>query len=102
MKALPFLALLLALVSWVLMALTGINTLSGHFDERTCQTACVQTYFFSAVATGGIGLLLALVALVRSDFRIVTYSALIVALPLCAVFAGLILIGNFGNALHSV
>jgi hypothetical protein len=49
--------------------------------------------FFSAVGAGGLGLLLGLLALRQPRWRPVTYLALALALPLCALLAGLILIG---------
>jgi hypothetical protein len=95
MKYAPIAALLLAILGWALTAVTTIHLLSGHFDERTCQTACVQAYFFSGVAAGVVSLILGLVGLTRPGGRVLTYLALLLAVPLCAVFAGLFLIGNF-------
>lgn len=95
MNLLPLLALLLTLTAWILTALTGINLLSGHFEERTCQTDCVRTYFFSGVATGIGGLVLSGLSLLRPQGRILSLAALTLALGLCAIFAVLFVIGNF-------
>ena len=95
MKFIPIIAVLLAVAGWVMTALMGINLLSGHFDERTCQTACVRGYFFAGIAAGGVALLLGLLGLVRPGRRALTLLALALALPLVGVMAGIILIGNF-------
>ena len=97
MKYAPIAALLLAILGWALTAVTTTNLLSGHFDERTCQTACVQALFFGGVAAGVISLILGVIGLTRSEGRALTYLALLLAVPLCGIFAGLILIGNFAG-----
>jgi hypothetical protein len=95
MKMLASVALILSLAGWVLTAMTGMNLLSGHFDERTCQTDCVQTFFYSAVALGMTGLLLSLLALIRSRGNVLSVLALLLALPLCGIFATLFIVGNY-------
>jgi hypothetical protein len=96
MRVMPFGALSLGIVGWVLLGLTFMNLGSGPLEERTCQTACLQTYFFSASAVSGAGLILGILGLTKPDFRSVTYLALILLVPLCCVIGSLILIGNFG------
>jgi hypothetical protein len=93
MKLSSLLALLLAGAGWVLLIAAGTNMLSGHFDTRSCQTACVSSLFWGAVAAGGLGLLLSLVGLAGQKGRGLALVSLVVALPLCAVFAGIIGIG---------
>jgi hypothetical protein len=88
-------ALLLTLAGWVLTALTTVNLLSGHFDDRTCQTACVQMLFFSGVAAGVSGLVVSGLALRRPEGRIISVLTLLLALALCAIFAVLFIAGNF-------
>jgi hypothetical protein len=100
MKLFSPLALLLSVGGWALLALVFINLLSGHLDQRTCGTDCVQTYFFAATGMGGVALLASLVALFSSGTRWLSVPALLLALPLCGVIAGLFLIGNYGNLLH--
>ena len=95
MRFIPLIALLLAVTGWVLTVLTGINALSGHFDERTCQTACMQGLFFGGIAAGLASVILGVFALTKPEGRVLTYLALALAVPLCGVFAALILIGNF-------
>ena len=95
MNLLPLSALLLTLTAWILTALTGMNLLSGHFEDRTCQTDCVRTYFFSGVATGVGGLVLSGLSLMHPQGRILGLTALALALGLCAIFAALFVIGNF-------
>jgi hypothetical protein len=95
MNVLALLALLVTLGGWVLTALTGMNLLSGHFDDRTCQTDCVQGLFFSAVAAGLGGLLLAAISFRRPQGRLLSILALLVALGLWALFGTLFIAGNF-------
>jgi len=96
MRVMPFGALSLGIVGWVLLGLTFMNLTGGPMEERTCQTTCLQTFFFSAAAAGGIGLILGILGLTKPDFRKVTYLALVLLVPLCGLIGGLILIGNFG------
>jgi hypothetical protein len=95
MNLLALFALVLTITGWVLTALTGMNLLSGYLDERTCQTDCVQMLFFSAVATGVSGLVLSGISLLRPYGRMLSVTALLMALALCAVFATLFIVGNF-------
>ena len=96
MRVMPFGALSLGIVGWVLLGLTFMNLTGGPMEERTCQTACLQTFFFSATAASGIGLILGILGLTKPIFRIVTYLALFLLVPLSSVIGGLILIGNLG------
>ena len=95
-KAIPLLALLLALGGWVLLVLTFANVLSGPLEDRICQTSCVQTYFFAGIAAGGIAFALGFIAMLRAETRTLPgYASLALAVPLCGVFGALIVIGNF-------
>ncbi len=94
MNVFSLLALLLTIAGWVLTLITGVTLLSGPYEERICHTACVQVIFFSGVAAGAVGLLLGLVSLLRSSTRKFSYLVLALAIPLCAIFAMLILIGS--------
>jgi hypothetical protein len=101
MKAAPLLGLVLTLGGWILLVATGTNVLSGPFEGRTCQSDCVQTLFYAAVAVGFSGLIVAAIAALRKQTRgLIAYGALLLALALCAIFAALILIGNFGHLVH--
>jgi hypothetical protein len=88
-------ALLLTVAGWVLTILTAMNLLSGQFDDRTCQTGCVQILFFSGVAAGVAGLVLSAIGLRRPEGRMMSVAALLLALVLCAIFAVLFIAGNF-------
>ena len=87
-------ALLLTLAGWVLTAMSAAAMLSGPYDGRTCQTECVQTLFFSGMATGILGLVLGIVGLRLASGRRLSQVVLWLAGPLCAIFAALFLIGN--------
>ncbi len=99
MNLLAYLALLTSTAGWVLISLTTINLLSGHFDDRTCLTDCVQTYFYYGLAAGLGGLLLSIVALFRSEGRVISLFSLMFVLPLCAIYATLFLVGTQGALL---
>ncbi|NEV61907.1 hypothetical protein [Thiorhodococcus minor] len=93
MKALSLPSLTLGVTGWGLTVAVTMVMLSGPFETRTCHTSCVQTLFFSAVAAGVVGLILAVVAFGRADRGRLEALALLVSGPLCAVFAALIFIG---------
>lgn len=88
-------ALLLALAAWALFGTTGVNLLSGYMEERTCQTGCVKTLFFAAVAAGLGGLILSIIALFRPSGRVVSVIALLLSLAICSVAGFLYVAGNF-------
>lgn len=96
MHLLASFALLLTIAGWVLAGLTGMHLLSGYLEERTCQTDCVKSLFYSSVATGIGGLILSATAFFRSDGRILSITALVLSAALCTVFATLVIIGNLG------
>ena len=88
------LALLLSLASWAFLGLTFSNLLSGYFEDRTCLTDCVKTYYFASMGLGFVGTLLAGFAWLRAGFTSLLFLALVViALPF-AVAAGIFTVGN--------
>ncbi len=93
MKLTTLLALVLAVAGWALLIAAGTNMLSGHFDTRSCQTACVSSLFWGGAAASGLGLLLSLIGLAAQKGRGLAALAVVVALPLCGVFAGIVAIG---------
>lgn len=90
----PLLGLLATTAGWILMGLTGANTLSGTFEDRTCLTDCVRTYFFYSTAAGFAGLTFGLFALRNRRSRKLGYISLGLALPLCAIIGTLFIAGN--------
>lgn len=95
MNLLALFAFLITVAGWILTGFTGMNLLSGDFDDRTCQTDCVQSLFFAAVASGFTGLTLSIIALFRPAGRILSVLSLLLALALCSVFGALYVAGNF-------
>ena len=87
MKMTATLGIVSALAAWTLTVLMTMNLLSGHFETRTCQTECVQFYFFAAVAAGFAALVTGLVSASSPRTRVIGISALVLAIPLCAIFA---------------
>lgn len=100
MNILITLALLLSLASWAFLGLTFSNLLSGYFEDRTCLTDCVKTYYFASMGLGFVGTLLAGFAWLRSGFTGLLFLALVViALPF-AVAAGISIVGILGTMPH--
>ena len=94
MRTIALLSPLLSLGGWILAALAATHMLSGYMDERTCQTGCVQVLFFSALGVGLVALVLGLMSVFRAQTRIPGGLALLLALPLCGVLGGIVVIGN--------
>ena len=95
MNKIALYALFSVLVGWGLTSMTGMHLLSGSFDDRTCQTACVQGYFFAAVVFGIAGFGISLFALTRSSGRTLSTLALLASVPLCGLFGALYFMGNY-------
>ena len=94
------LAVLLSLASWGFLGLTFSNLLSGYFEDRTCLTDCVKTYYFAASGLGLAGTLLAAFAWLRAGFTGGLFLLLVVlALPF-AVAAGIFTVGTLGSMAH--
>lgn len=94
MNIISYAGLSAGLAGWVLLAQTFTNLLSGYLDDRTCQTACVQQLYYYAVAAGITGIVLSILSLGLSGARAINLIALIIALPLVAVFVALYVMGN--------
>ncbi|MBK1649404.1 hypothetical protein [Rhabdochromatium marinum] len=92
-------ALVLAVLGWVLTLFIGMTLLSGTaLAERACQTGCIQGLFFSGFAVGAVALLLAALALTKhTAARLLSGAALLLALPLFAVYAGIVVIGTLAS-----
>lgn len=93
MKYVAMLSPLLGISGWVLAGLAANHMLSGSLEERTCRTECVQALFFSALAIGVAALVLGLMSVLKSQNQIPGGLALLLALPLCAVLGGIVVIG---------
>jgi ABC-type Na+ efflux pump permease subunit len=99
-KIIIVLALLLSVGSWAFLGLTFTHLLSGYFEDRTCLTDCVKTYYFAAAGLGLAGISLAAVAWVRSGFtRWPFFSLIVTALPF-AIVAGIFIMGMLGSMPH--
>ena len=94
MRITSVLAILLALASLALLGLTFSNLLSGDLEARTCQTACVQTYYFAATGLGILSVLLAFTAIFRSGLTTGSFLTLIFSGFPVAVVAGIFAIGT--------
>ena len=89
-------ALVLAVAGWVLTVFIGNTLLSGiPIEDRACQTGCIQGLFFSGFAVGTIALILSGLSVTKpAAGRIASFAALALALPLFAIYAGIVVIGN--------
>lgn len=89
-------ALALAVIGWLMALYIGNVLLSGTtLAERSCQTSCIQTLFFSGFGVGALALILAGVAVSKAaSMRWLSYGGLVLALPLFAIYAGIVVIGN--------
>ena len=94
-KVTATLGIVSALAAWTLASLTVMHLLSGHFETRTCQTECVQSYFFAAMAAGFAALVTGLVSAFTPRTKMIGIFALLLAIPLCVIFS-VFLIGMVG------
>ena len=67
--------------------------LSGTFDTRTCQTACVQTLFWTAFALSVVGVAYGLFSLSGGEKRGVATTSVIASSILLIIFATTMVIG---------
>lgn len=95
MSKFAILALLAVLVGWVLTGMTSMHLLSGPFEQRTCQTACVQGYFFAAMVACFTGVAMSLLGMFKASGRKLSVAALVLSLPLCGLFGALFYSGNY-------
>lgn len=101
MKIAAPLALLFSAGAWYFAAMMGMNLLSGPFEERTCLTDCVQTYFYTAVGLCLAGLIVGLFAFFSSNNKLFGASGAVLALPLVGIFLAVFLIGNYSSLIFS-
>ena len=96
MKALSPISILLAVIAWGLMIMMGVNLLSGEaLADRTCDTSCVQTFFFSSLAVAGIAFIVSGLSIKGSGFNLLNILALLASLAICGIAVFLFIAGNF-------
>ncbi|MBK5967980.1 MULTISPECIES: hypothetical protein [Thiorhodovibrio] len=96
MKIAAPIAIVLALVGWGLTFFIGDTLLSGTaLEDRMCQTGCIKGLFFSGFGVGAVALVLSGLTLSkRAAGPILSVGALLLALPLFAIYAGIVVIGT--------
>ena len=96
MKIAAPIALVLAVVGWGLTFYIGDTLLSGTaLEERACQTGCIKGLFFTGFGVGAVALLLSGLTLTKQAAgRILSAGALLLAFPLFAIYAGIVVIGT--------
>lgn len=88
-------ALVLAVFGWALTLFITNTMLSGvPLAERSCQTECIRGLFFSTFSLAAITIALAVLALrPTARARIPGILALALAIPMFAIYAGIVVIG---------
>lgn len=96
MKIAAPIALVLAIFGWGLTFFIGDTLLSGTaLADRACQTGCIKGLFFTGFGVGALALLLSGLTLTKQAAgRVLGVGALMLALPLFAIYAGIVVIGN--------
>lgn len=96
MKALSPVSILLAVVAWGLMIMMGVNLLSGEtLAEKTCNTSCIQTYFFSSFAVAAVAFIAGGLAIKSAGINILNALGTLAAMALCGMVVFLFIAGNF-------
>ena len=85
-----------AVTSWLLAVFLVLQLLSGPFDERACQTACVNTVFWISFSIAGLGLIFSAGALFTGRSGWVHSLSMLALLGLFGIYLTTILIGTFG------
>ena len=85
-----------AVASWLLAVFLVVQLLSGTFDGRSCQTACVNTIFWISFAIAGLGLIFSAGALFAGKTGWLQSLSFLALLGLVGIYLTTILIGTFG------
>ncbi len=85
-----------AVTSWLLAVFLVVQLLSGPFDGRTCQTACVNTVFWISFTIAGLGLIFSAGALFSGKTGWLQSLSFLALLGLVGIYLTTILIGTFG------
>lgn len=85
-----------AVASWLLAAFLVMQLLSGTFDGRSCQTACVNTIFWISFGIAALGMIFSAGILFTGRSGWINNLALLAMLGLCGIYTTTILIGTFG------
>ena len=87
---------LCAIISWALAVFLTTQLLSGTFDQRTCQTACVSMVFWISFAIAIVGLIFSIGAVSIGKSNVIKTLSLLAVIVLCGIYTTVILIGTFG------
>lgn len=95
MKALSPVSILLAVVAWGLMIMMGVNLLSGEtLAEKTCNTGCIQTYFFSSFAMAAVAFIVGTLAIKGAGLNVLNTLGTLAAFAICGIVVFLFIAGN--------
>ena len=81
--------ILAAAASWILTIAVTYNLLGGTFDERSCQTGCVQTLATASFVVAVIGILFGH----RHPRHPVTLLALLAMIALAGIYLTVLFVG---------
>ena len=96
MRMNSWISLFSAVASWLLAAYLVVQLLSGTFDGRTCQTACVNTVFWVSFTIAGLGLIFSAGTLFSGKPGRVSILSSLALLGLCGIYTITIVIGTLG------
>jgi len=95
MKALSIVSILLAIIAWALIIMMGVNLLSGQaLADRTCDTACIKTFFFSGTGVAIVGVIVSGISMKSSGFNPLNILALLASLAICGIVGFLFIAGT--------
>lgn len=82
--------------SWLLAVFLVMQLLSGPFEGRSCQTACVNTVFWVSFAIAGLGLIFSAGSLFAGKTDWLQILSFLALLGLAGIYLTTMLIGTFG------
>ena len=85
-----------AVTSWLLAVFLVVQLLSGPFDGRSCQTACVNTVFWISFTIAALGLIFSAGAVFSGQTGRLHSLSLLALLGLFGIYLTTMLIGTFG------
>lgn len=95
MNALAPVSIILAIIAWVLMVMMGTNLLSGEaVADRTCDTECIKTYFFSAFGVAIVAFIIGVLSIKNTNTNPLNIIALLASLAICGIVGFLFIAGN--------
>ncbi len=83
----------IVLFGWGVTVALVINLLGGTFDERTCQSVCVNMMYWGALVLAVVGLVFGIKNCCKTGAGIINVIFVLLALALLAILVGIMVIG---------